>query len=154
MSSTDLLLFDAVAEACRTIVPPELGLLRARSHRYGTKIWFDTERPGREHYEAQVVGARYVEEATVLALEIGFHAEHPTLTDNDLAITKLTEAETAWRSVLGEPVVVGPFLGRGDLWRRASETWPDPDLGDEELVLDIADRLVDYIVCFEPVLRR
>ena len=149
----ELLLFDAVAEACRTIVPPDLGILRVRSHRYGTKIWFDTERPGREHYEAQVVGAKYVDDATVLALEIGFHAEHPDVSDNDDAVAKLTVAEPSWREVLGDPVVVGPFLGRGDQWRRASETWPDPDLGDEELVLDIADRLVDYIVCFEPLLR-
>ena len=149
----ELLLFDAVAEACRTIVPPGLGTLRVRSHRYGTKIWFDTVRPGREHYEAQVVGAQHVDDATVLAIEIGFHAEHPSSADNDEVVTRLTAGEASWRSVLGEPVVVGPFLGRGDVWRRASETWPDPDLGDEELVLDIADRLVDYIVCFEPLLR-
>ncbi len=150
----DLSLFDAVAEACRTIVPSDLGTLRARSHRYGTKVWFDTDRPGREHYEAQVVGAQHVDDATVLALEIGFHAEHPSVEDNDQVVARLTVAEPSWRAVLGEPVVVGPFLGRADVWRRASETWPDPDLGDDELVLDIADRLVDYIVCFEPLLRR
>ncbi len=150
----ELLLFDAVAEACRTIVPADLGTLRVRSHRYGTKIWFATEQPGREHYEAQVVGAQHVSDATVLALEIGFHAEHPSVDDNDAVVAKLAGAERDWRAVLGDPVVVGPFLGRGDRWRRASETWPDPDLGDEELVLDIADRLVDYIVCFEPLLRR
>lgn len=150
----ELHLFDAVAEACRSLVPSELGVLRVRSHRYGTKVWFDTDRPGREHYEAQVVGAKYVDGAEVLAIEIGFHAEHPALEDNERAVARLTTAERSWRSVLGEPVVVGPFLGRGDLWRRASETWPDPDLDDDELVLDLADRLVDYMVCFEPILRR
>ncbi len=150
----ELLLFDAVAEAARSLVPAELGPLRVRSHRYGTKAWFGAERPGREHYEAQVVGAQYVEGATVLAIEVGFHAEHPTLADNELAVARLTDAEADWREVLGDPVVVGPFLGRAELWRRASETWPDPDLGDDELVLDLADRLVDYMVCFEPLLRR
>jgi myo-inositol catabolism protein IolC len=67
-------------------------------------------------------------------------------------LAKLAPVEAAWRGVLGESVVVGPFLGN-DVWRRASETWADPDLSDDELVLDIADRLVDYIVCFEPALR-
>ena len=103
----ELLLFDAVAEACRTMVPSDLGELRIRSHRYGTKVWFDTERPGREHYEAQVVGAKYVEGAAVLAVEVGFHAEHPKLVDNELAVGKLTRSERTWRRVLGDDVVIG-----------------------------------------------
>lgn len=147
------MLFDAVAEACRSIVPADLGVLRVRTHRYGTKIWFDTDKPGREHYEAQVVGAKHVAGAQLLALEIGFHAEHPELSDNELALAKLAADETAWRPDLGEDVVLGPFLGNGRVWRRASETWLDPDLSDDELVLDVTDRLVDYIVSFEPILR-
>ena len=49
---------------------------------------------------------------------------------------------------------VGDFIGRSDHWRRISETWPDPDLGDGGLVIEIAARLTDYIVAIEPVRRR
>ena len=44
--------------------------------RYGIKVWFGPSDPPREHYEAQVIGPNEVKEASVLALEIGFHAEH------------------------------------------------------------------------------
>lgn len=144
------MLFDAVAEACRSITPTDLGPLHLKAHRYGVKAWFGPTKPEREHYEAQVIGARYVPEATVLALEIGFHAEHPKPADNDLVIERLMASERIWRKQLGDEVIVGPFLGR-DTWRRASETWADPDLEDDELVLDMAMRLVDYFTAIEPV---
>jgi len=148
----DPLLFDGVAEACRGMTPSELGPLHVRSHRYGMKAWFGAATPSKEHYEAQVVGARYVPGAEYLALEIGFHAEYSKETDNDSVITRLMSSEPTWRSQLGDDVVVGPFLGR-DTWRRASETWIDPDLDDDELVLDLASRLVDYFTALEPALR-
>jgi hypothetical protein len=143
-------LFEEVAEALRGMVPPDLGQLRHRTHRYGTKIWFGEEKPPREHYEAQVLGARDVPDAEVLALEIGFHAEHPRADDNDSVIAALLAHEAAWRKVLGDEAEVGVFLGRAEHWRRVSETWADPDLGDPELGLEVAVRLLDYVTALEP----
>ena len=150
----DLGVFEVVGEALRALVPAELGPVRQRSHRYGVKAWFGPERPTRLHYEAQVVGRRQVPEAQVLAVEVGFHAEHPKVEDNDAAVARLLGGERAWRRSLGPDVVVGPFLGRPEDWRRASETWLDPDLDDPELALELSTRLVDYVVAFEPLLRR
>lgn len=148
----DPLLFDGVAEACRAMTPAELGPVHVRAHRYGVKAWFGADTPTKEHYEAQVIGARYVPGAEVLALEIGFHAEYPKPAENEVVIDRLLASEAIWRAELGEDVVVGEFLGR-DSWRRASETWADPDLEDEQLVLDLAMRLVDYFTAIEPVRR-
>ena len=53
-------LFEEACEALRGLVPPELGPFRHKTHRYGTKIWFGTEAPPKEHFEAQVVGVRDV----------------------------------------------------------------------------------------------
>jgi hypothetical protein len=145
--------FDVVGEALRALVPDELGPVHQRSHRYGIKVWFGADKPPRAHYEAQVVGAKHVAAAKVLAIEVGFHAEHPRLEDNDAVVALLLAREKAWRKVLGDDVEAGPFLGRPDDWRRVSETWADPDLGDPELAMEVATRLVDYVVAFEPVLR-
>ncbi len=71
------LLFDEVADVVTSLIPAELGEVRCRAHRYGIKVWFGTATAPREHYEAQVLGAAAMDEATVLVLEIGFHAEHP-----------------------------------------------------------------------------
>ncbi len=149
----ELGVFDVVGEALRALVPTELGPVRQRSHRYGVKVWFGPEKPTRLHYEAQVVGARHVPEAQALAIEVGFHAEHPRLEDNDAALARLLEHERRWRRSLGPEVVVGPFLGRPEDWRRISETWADPDLDDPELAMELSTRLVDYVVAFEPLLR-
>jgi hypothetical protein len=146
-------LFDEVADALRGMVPPELGVLRHRAHRYGIKVWFGTEKPTREHYEAQVIGATHVEDASVLAIEVGFHAEHTKPADNDAVVERLVAAEARWRPVVGDDAVVGPFLGRADSWRRVSETWPDPDLGEDDLAVELALRLLDYMTALEPVLR-
>jgi hypothetical protein len=145
-------LFEEVAEVVRGLVPRELGTVRQRSHKYGVKVWFDTEKPTREHYEAQIVGKRYVPEANVLAIELGFHAEHPKVADNEATIAVLLERERTWRKTLGKEAVVGEFLGR-DSWRRISETWADPDLNDPELVLELGTRLTDYITVIEPLRR-
>jgi hypothetical protein len=145
-------LFEEVGEVVRGLVPRDLGELRQRSHKYGVKVWFDTEKPTREHYEAQVIGKRYVPEATVLAIELGFHAENSKAADNDAVIATLLERESKWRRTLGKEAEVGEFLGR-DTWRRISETWPDPDLDDPELVLELGTRLTDYICAIEPLRR-
>lgn len=152
--SVELHLFDAVAVNLRALVPSDLGEVQVKAHRYGIKVWFGSPTTAtREHYEAQVVGARHVPEATTLALEVGFHAEHPKAADNAAALAHLAAREPSWRKVIGEEAVAGPFLGsRGD-WRRVSETWPDPDLGEEDLAFELAARLTDYIIALEPVLR-
>ncbi|HEY5170695.1 MAG TPA: hypothetical protein VIK54_03100 [Acidimicrobiia bacterium] len=147
-------LFDDVGDILRGMSPLELGACRYRAHRYGIKVWFGPEKPIREHYEAQVIGAHEVEGASVLALEVGFHAEHPQAAENDSAIAHLLAHERDWRRVLGEEAEVGAFLGRQDAWRRVSEIWPDPDLGAPELGLEVALRLVDYVTAIEPVRRR
>lgn len=136
------------------MAPADLGACRFRAHRYGIKVWFGPEKPIREHYEAQVVGAKEVEGAQFLALEVGFHAEYPKAEENAAVVAHLLEHERAWRRVLGKEAEVGPFLGRQDAWRRVSEVWPDPDLGEPELGLEIAVRLLDYVTAIEPVRRR
>jgi hypothetical protein len=146
-------LFDDVADALRGLLPTELGEPHLRAHRYGIKVWFRTAKPTREHYEAQVVGARDVPEARVLALEIGFHSEHPKEPDNEAVIARLTARERRWRKEVGREAVAGPFLGRAERWRRVSEVWVDPDLSEPGLDLEIASRLVDYVSALEPVLR-
>jgi hypothetical protein len=72
--------------------------------------------------------------------------------DNEAVILALLKRESRWRKTLGDEAVAGEFLGR-DTWRRISETWPDPDLGDPELVLELGTRLTDYITAIEPLRR-
>ncbi len=149
----ELSLFDEVADALRGMAPPELGELHYRAHRYGIKVWFGTEVPPREHYEAQVVGAKVVEQAKILALEVGFHSEYPKAAENDAVIDHLRANEKRWRRVIGKEAEVGDFLGRADVWKRVSETWPDPDLSERELGEELAARLLDYVTAIEPVRR-
>jgi hypothetical protein len=146
-------LFGMAAEACRNLFPVDLGPFAIRPRSYGLKAWFGTAEPGREHFEAQVVGARHVPGATALAIEIGFHAEHPKLALNEAVVDALLAVEPRWRPALGDEAVVGPFLGRADLWRRVSECWVDPDLRDDDLPVEVALRLTDYVTALEPVLR-
>src|SRR5882757_2307643 len=96
----------------RGIVPFELGAYRYRAHRYGIKVWFGPEKPIREHYEAQVIGAQAVRDATVLALEVGFHCEHRQEAENEAVIAHLLAHERRWRRTLGKEAEVGAFLGR------------------------------------------
>jgi hypothetical protein len=118
--------------------------------RYGIKVWFGPSEPPREHYEAQVIGARGVKSAKTLALEVGFHAEHRRLADNEAVLARLEADEPVWRPLVGDAAVAGPFLGRASTWRRVSETWPDPDLDDPELAMEVAAQLADYITALEP----
>ena len=149
----ELGLFDEVGEAVRGLMPPDLGVVRFRAHRYGVKLWFDSEAAPREHYEAQVIGAKHVPDATVLAIEIGFHSEHSRAEQNEATLERLMRRERAWRKVLGPDAVAGPFLGRADQWRRVSETWPDPDLSDDDLCMEVALRVTEYMTVLEPLLR-
>jgi len=151
--AVELSLFDEVAEALRGMVPADLGEPRCRAHRYGVKLWFGGDKPDREHYEAQVIKPDGVEGASTLALEVGFHAEHPDVADNDKVLDHLLRHDKRWRHLLGDDAVAGPFLGRIDSWRRVSETWPDPDLSDGDLAIDVAVRLIDYVTAIEPIRR-
>lgn len=146
-------MFDAVAAILPGMLPDELGEVRLYAHRYGIKVWFDTEKAPKEHYEAQVIGAKEVPDAKVLAIEVGFHAEHPKEDDNEAVLARLRASEKRWRKDVGKEAEVAPFLGRATKWRRVSETWPDPDLGDSELAFEIAARLTDYITALEPARR-
>jgi hypothetical protein len=147
-------LFEEVGDALRGMLPADLGELRLRVRRYGIKVWFGPSDPPREHYEAQVIGADAVKGAKVLALEIGFHAEHSQVAENKKVIAQILEREDQWRPLVGDAAVVGPFLGRAKTWRRVSETWTDPDLGDPELAIELAALLADYITGLEPARSR
>jgi hypothetical protein len=145
-------LFEQVADGLHALLPDELGEWHQRNHRYGLKLWFGpAAKPDREHYEAQVVGAKHVPGATTLALEVGFHAEHPDPSRNEAALARFG---TRWRKAIGPEAVAGPFLGHDGGWLRLSETWPDPDLGDPELAFEVAARLADYATTLEPLRRR
>ena len=145
-------LFDDVGDAVRGLLAPDLGEPHLRAHRYGIKVWFRTVKPTREHYEAQVVGARDWPDARVLALEVGFHCEHPKEPDNDAVIARLRASERTWRRDIGKEAEIAPFLRRAEHWRRISEVWPDSDLSEPGLAFEIASRLVDYITALEPLL--
>ncbi|WP_421121512.1 hypothetical protein ACE2AJ_09215 [Aquihabitans daechungensis] len=149
----ELELFDQVADALRAMVPASLGDLRTQPRRWGIKAWFELDDCPREHYEAQVIAASHVEEAAVLALEIGFHAEHPKPADNVAALAPLLASEPVWRRELGAEAVAGAFLGRQG-WQRVSETWSDPDLSDPEVCFEVADRLAAYLTVLEPLRSR
>jgi hypothetical protein len=97
-----------------------------------------------------VIGPEYVGEAAALAIEVGFHSEHPQEADNEAVIAALVRSERSWRKQLGEEVLAGKFLGRAEHWRRISEVWPDPDMSDPELVFELAARLTDYLRALEP----
>lgn len=153
LSAVEQHVFDEVAQALRSLLPPDLAP-RTKAHRYGIKVWFGPDQATREHYEAQVIGARHVPEATVLAVEVGFHSEHRDPAENERALAGLTAQERRWRKVLGPEAVAGPFIDDRHGWRRLSETWPDPDLGDPDLAFELAARLTDYITQLEPLRAR
>jgi hypothetical protein len=152
----DLHLFEQVADGLHSLVPSDLGPWHQRNHRYGIKVWFgDRGTPNREHYEAQVVGPKLVPGAKVLALEVGFHAEHPDRAANRAVLGRLSTpaATKRWRATLGDDAEATGFLGnRAKDWIRVSETWPDPDLSDPDLPFELAARLTDFVVALQPLL--
>lgn len=145
--------FEFVADILPGLVPDELGAVHLSAHRYGVKVWFNTDKPTREHYEAQVIGAKDAPGAKVLAIEVGFHAEHTKEKDNEAVLAHLLATEKKWRRSVGTEPDAGVFLGRAGHWRRVSEIWPDPDLSDTDLAFEIAARLTDYVTALEPMLR-
>jgi hypothetical protein len=149
----ELSVFEAVGALLPGMLPDGLGDVHQYAHKYGIKVWFDSAKPTREHYEAQVIGAKDVPEAKVLAIEVGFHAEHSKEAENEAVLAKLLATEKKWRKEVGKEAEATVFLGRAQHWRRVSETWPDPDLGDPELAFELAARLTDYITAIEPLRR-
>ncbi len=148
----ELPLFDQVADLIRALTPEELGEVRVRAHRRGVKVWFDTEKAPREHYEAQVLARRHIDGLDGMAVEVGFHSEHPKREDNEAALAKVMTTESTWRKILGDEAEAGVFLGAAN-WTRVSETWIEPDLEDPELAFELASRTVDYLTSIEPARR-
>ncbi len=145
----ELTVFEEVGELVRALSPEEIGDVRVRAHRRGIKVWFDTAKPTKEHYEAQLLSRHYVDGTNGMALEIGFHAEHKDVAANEAVIERLTSSEKKWRKKLGDEPEVATFFG-ADNWRRVSEAWIEPDLDDPEVAFEIASRLVDYVSVIEP----
>lgn len=145
----ELSVFDEVAELVRAMSPAEIGEVHVRAHRRGVKVWFDTEAPTKEHYEAQMLSRRYVDGIEGTAIEIGFHSEHKDQADNVAVIERVVRSEKKWRKELGKEPQVDTFYG-ADNWRRVSEAWIEPDLDDPEITFEVASRLVDYISVIEP----
>lgn len=144
-------LFDAVADALRSVLPPELGEWHHRTHRRGIKVWFGPAGGNKEHYESQVLARRHVDGTDGMTIETGFHAEHNDTSLNDAVIDRVLASEKKWRKLLGNEAEAGPFYGRPEDWRRISEVWIEPDLDDPELAFELAMRLTDYIETIEPL---
>ncbi len=141
----DRTFFEHVLDAFEGFVDDH-GEIRSSRHRRGLKVWFEPaqhparENPAREHYEAQLI--RIDGDA---ALEIGFHAEHRDVADNQAVLDRLDGAPS-WQRALGPDAVAGVFLG-ADRWRRISEVWEPPD---PDAPIEIAARLADYVNAIEP----
>ena len=145
-------LFAEAGELLRMMVPDGLGELRTRAHRRGIKVWFGPEKPTREHYEAQLIPRRLVDDREGAVLEIGFHVEHSDERTNQAVADQLQAKRKVWARELGPSAELDAFLGR-DSWRRLSEIWEDvAELeADPEAPFEIACRLVDYVSVIEPI---
>lgn len=134
--------FEQVADAVIGFVPPELGHCSTRLTSGNVKVWFGDE--AREHYEAQFLRDG--------RLEIGFHAEHRRVEDNESVIARLLDRESEWRGALGAQATAGPFVdGEARPWRRISEVTDPPDPEDVDAALEVADRLAAYVEVLEPI---
>lgn len=121
------------------------GTLHSTAHRRGIKVWYDEAT--REHHEAQLVRVD-----GRIVLEIGFHAEHPRVGENEAMLNRLLDDAHAWRRELGDEPRAGVFLGV-DRWRRISEIWKESDPQDVDVAIEIAARLADYVSVLEPLRR-
>jgi hypothetical protein len=122
------------------------GELHATAHQRGIKVWYDDAT--REHYEAQLIRV-----GEAVALEVGFHAEHPKVAENDALLARLLGEEPVWRRELGVEPEAGAFIG-ADRWRRISEIWEAPDPDDVDAAIEVAARLADYVTVLEPLRRQ
>lgn len=138
--------FHQVQDVFEGFVLDVAGVRHATAHGRGIKVWYDDAT--REHYEAQLIRLD-----GDVALEVGFHAEHPKVGENEAVLARLLGEEQGWRSELGDGPVAGAFIG-ADRWRRISETWEAPDPDDVDAAIEIAARLADYVTVLEPLRRR
>lgn len=144
--------FEQVEDAVHSLMDGAFPDARTRSHRSGVKLWLGEEKPGRLHYEAQLLKREFVDGATGVALEVGFHAEQRDEAQNQAVVERLILSEAQWRPVLGAEATCGVFYG-AQAWRRLSDVWLDADFDDEDAVFEVASRLFDYVSSLEPILR-
>lgn len=137
--------FEQVQDVIEGLVFDVDGTLHRKAHGRGVKIWFGDAT--REHYEAQLIRLD-----GKVVLEVGFHAEHPNVDENQAVLDQLLVAESGWRRRLGAEPESGVFLGV-DRWLRISETWDEPDPDDFEIAIEIAARLADYVSALEHLRR-
>ncbi len=142
MRSVERSFFHQVQDVFEGFVIDVGGTLHSTAHQRGIKIWVDDAT--REHYEAQLIR---VDGGTVL--EVGFHAEHAKVGDNDAVLDRLLDDEHVWRRALGGEPEAGAFIGT-DRWRRISEIWEEPDPDDIDVAIEIASRLASYVSALEP----
>lgn len=102
----------------------------------------------REHFEVQLFKGR-----KGMAIEIGFHAEHKAVADNEAALAAVLKHEKVWRKALGADPVAGPFAQGAKNWRRVSEVWDGMSF-DGGVAVDAGERLVTYLTALAPVLRK
>lgn len=146
-------LFAQVGDIVHSICGDELSdlpELRMSNHRYGIKVWFGEAQPTRGHYEAQLLRRKKVDGKEGMWLEIGFHSEHPKVEQNEAELEVLLAKEKSWRKALGPEPTAGEFFD-ADVWRRLSDVWFNPDLTEPDTALEIAGRLSDYLLAFEPI---
>ncbi len=144
--------FQDVADALAGFLPPELRRFSARVTSANLKVWYDE---WREHYEVQLVSKSALParlRRAGRALEIGFHAEHPSADESRRAVDRLMTSESSWRGRLGTQAQAASFFG-SDRWRRLSELWQEEGGLDDGAAIDAAERLAAYISCLEPVRR-
>lgn len=132
------------------LLGPEVGAVQHRAHRRGVKLWVGASACPPQHYEAQLVGRRYVDGGSGVVVEVGFHVEHKSEPENQRVLDALMATESKWRPGLGEMAQAAVFLGN-ESWRRLSEVWIDPDLDDDDLGFEMGSCLADYVLALEPL---
>lgn len=137
--------FHQVQDVLKGFVIDVGGTLHSNAHPRGIKVWCDDAK--REHYEAQLVRVD-----GEIALEVGFHVEHPKVEANEAVLARLLASEKIWRRELGGEPTAGVFIG-ADRWRRISEIWDEPDTDDVDAAFEVAARLADYLSVLEPLRR-
>ena len=146
--------FDVVGEAVRALVPAELGPVHQRSHRYGIKVWFGADKPPR----AALRGAGGGREARCGGQGAGHRGRVPRgapaprgqRRGRRACCSGARRRGARCSATMSRPVRSSGDRRTGGACRRRG---PIPDLGDPELAMEVATRLVDYVVAFEPLLR-
>ncbi len=156
LSGVSRAFYEQAADALAGFLPRELRGFGAHVGGHNLKVWFGDET--REHYEIQTLSRAALKAVGVAAqgpaLEVGFHAEHPSEASNEDALQRLLERERSWRKALGSEPSAGRFAGRQTAWRRLSEIWDGGDLFGDGSAVEAAERLAAYVRAFEPIRNR